>query len=100
MTQPLTQPVAELALTGDLARPARLTVPDLLGRPQHEVRVVRQHHLGPGAIERGVVDGGREQHQRDPGDPGGRGIPASRSLSHTRSRARRRGIGTKKRVTG
>ncbi|MEU0052724.1 molybdopterin-dependent oxidoreductase [Streptomyces sp. NPDC006184] len=32
-------PMAELALTGDLARPARLSVPDLLGWPQHRVRV-------------------------------------------------------------
>ncbi|WUB69759.1 molybdopterin-dependent oxidoreductase [Streptomyces sp. NBC_00576] len=32
-------PVAELTLTGDLARPARLTVPDLLAWPQHRVRV-------------------------------------------------------------
>ena len=39
MSRTLTQPVAELALTGDLARPARLTVPDLLGWPQHRVRV-------------------------------------------------------------
>ncbi|MET9084191.1 molybdopterin-dependent oxidoreductase [Streptomyces sp. NPDC004237] len=31
--------LAELALTGDLARPARLTVPDLLRWPQHRVRV-------------------------------------------------------------
>jgi DMSO/TMAO reductase YedYZ molybdopterin-dependent catalytic subunit len=31
--------LAELALTGDLARPARLTVPDLLGWPQHRVKV-------------------------------------------------------------
>ncbi|MFF8915653.1 molybdopterin-dependent oxidoreductase [Streptomyces sp. NPDC015032] len=31
--------VAELALTGDLARPARLTVPDLLAWPQREVEV-------------------------------------------------------------
>ncbi|WP_316764923.1 hypothetical protein [Streptomyces herbicida] len=30
---------AELALTGDLARPARLTVPDLLLWPQHRVQV-------------------------------------------------------------
>ncbi|MCX5365232.1 hypothetical protein OG864_41825 [Streptomyces sp. NBC_00124] len=29
------QLVAELALSGDLARPARLTVPDLLPWPQH-----------------------------------------------------------------
>ncbi|MGI5458691.1 molybdopterin-dependent oxidoreductase [Streptomyces sp. CA-249302] len=39
MSQTLTQPVAELALTGDLARPARLTVPDLLGWPQHRAKV-------------------------------------------------------------
>ncbi|WP_328492107.1 molybdopterin-dependent oxidoreductase [Streptomyces sp. NBC_00414] len=32
-------PVAELALTGDLTRPARLTVPDLLAWPQHEAAV-------------------------------------------------------------
>lgn len=32
-------PVAELALTGDLARPARLTVPDLLAWPQHLAEV-------------------------------------------------------------
>jgi DMSO/TMAO reductase YedYZ molybdopterin-dependent catalytic subunit len=40
-TQPVADsgPIAELALTGDLARPARLTVPDLLGWPQHRVRV-------------------------------------------------------------
>ncbi|MGW1209765.1 molybdopterin-dependent oxidoreductase [Streptomyces sp. NPDC002499] len=51
MSQSLIQPVAELALTGDLARPARLTVPDLLGWPQHRVRVTfdcatsgPQHH--------------------------------------------------------
>ncbi|MGW7236218.1 molybdopterin-dependent oxidoreductase [Streptomyces sp. NPDC054804] len=31
--------LAELDLTGDLARPARLTVSDLLRRPQHRVRV-------------------------------------------------------------
>ncbi|MFD9006839.1 molybdopterin-dependent oxidoreductase [Streptomyces sp. NPDC059582] len=31
--------LAELSLTGDLARPTRLTVPDLLGRRQHRVRV-------------------------------------------------------------
>ncbi|MGW6399775.1 molybdopterin-dependent oxidoreductase [Streptomyces sp. NPDC055134] len=41
MRQSLTAagPVAELALTGDVARPARLTVPDLLGWPQHAARV-------------------------------------------------------------
>ncbi|MET8536844.1 molybdopterin-dependent oxidoreductase [Streptomyces sp. NPDC005065] len=31
--------LAELALTGDLIRPARLTVPDLLAWPQHEAEV-------------------------------------------------------------
>ncbi|KUM92432.1 hypothetical protein AQI88_31400 [Streptomyces cellostaticus] len=31
--------LAELALTGDLVRPARLTVPDLLDWPQHRVDV-------------------------------------------------------------
>lgn len=43
MSRPLTErvadPVAELALTGDLARPARLAVSDLLAWPQHRVRV-------------------------------------------------------------
>lgn len=41
MRQSLTaaEPVAELALTGDVARPARLTVPDLLDWPQHTARV-------------------------------------------------------------
>ncbi|MFH8462950.1 molybdopterin-dependent oxidoreductase [Streptomyces sp. NPDC017991] len=32
-------PVAELALTGDLTRPARMTVSDLLAWPQHAVEV-------------------------------------------------------------
>ncbi|MFE1798013.1 molybdopterin-dependent oxidoreductase [Streptomyces sp. NPDC059517] len=32
-------PMAELALTGDLSRPARLTVSDLLAWPQHETEV-------------------------------------------------------------
>ncbi|NEA97696.1 molybdopterin-dependent oxidoreductase [Streptomyces sp. SID13726] len=41
MSQSLTAagPVAELALTGDLTRPARLTVPDLLAWPQHAADV-------------------------------------------------------------
>ncbi|MFE2985194.1 molybdopterin-dependent oxidoreductase [Streptomyces sp. NPDC059262] len=41
MRQSLTaaDPAAELALTGDVARPARLTVPDLLDWPQHTARV-------------------------------------------------------------
>ncbi|MFE4670349.1 molybdopterin-dependent oxidoreductase [Streptomyces sp. NPDC056716] len=34
-----TRAPVELALTGDLARPARLTVPDLLGWPQHRADV-------------------------------------------------------------
>ncbi|EFL29184.1 MULTISPECIES: molybdopterin-dependent oxidoreductase [Streptomyces] len=34
-----TRPLAELALTGDLNRPARLTVPDLLAWPQHDADV-------------------------------------------------------------
>lgn len=57
MSQTLTPPVAELALSGDLARPARLTVPDLLGWPQHEVRVAFecrtsgvQHHTFAGPL--------------------------------------------------
>ncbi|PTN00345.1 molybdopterin-dependent oxidoreductase [Streptomyces sp. VMFN-G11Ma] len=57
MSQTLTPPVAELALSGDLARPARLTVPDLLGWPQHEVRVAFecrtsgvQHHSFAGPL--------------------------------------------------
>ncbi|WP_392667912.1 molybdopterin-dependent oxidoreductase [Streptomyces sp. LN785] len=41
MSHPLAAaaPVAEVALTGDLARPVRLTVPDLLAWPQHRARV-------------------------------------------------------------
>jgi DMSO/TMAO reductase YedYZ molybdopterin-dependent catalytic subunit len=57
VSQTLTPPVAELALSGDLARPARLTVPDLLGWPQHEVRVAFecrtsgvQHHSFAGPL--------------------------------------------------
>ncbi|MET8830834.1 hypothetical protein ABZX40_35340 [Streptomyces sp. NPDC004610] len=38
-TGPAVRPLAELALTGDLGRPARLTVPDLLGWPQHRAEV-------------------------------------------------------------
>ncbi|NUQ96847.1 MAG: molybdopterin-dependent oxidoreductase [Streptomyces sp.] len=33
------RPAAELVLTGDLDRPARLTVPDLLAWPQHRAEV-------------------------------------------------------------
>ncbi|MBZ3905979.1 molybdopterin-dependent oxidoreductase [Streptomyces griseiscabiei] len=36
---PAAVPMAELALAGDLARPSRLTVPDLLTWPQHETDV-------------------------------------------------------------
>ncbi|MEV7285611.1 molybdopterin-dependent oxidoreductase [Streptomyces sp. NPDC093252] len=36
---PAVRPLAELALTGDLGRPSRLTVPDLLGWPQHRAEV-------------------------------------------------------------
>jgi DMSO/TMAO reductase YedYZ molybdopterin-dependent catalytic subunit len=39
LTQSPAHSLAELALTGDLARPARLTVSDLLAWPQHRVRV-------------------------------------------------------------
>ncbi|MFC8224805.1 molybdopterin-dependent oxidoreductase [Streptomyces sp. NPDC057287] len=41
MSQSVTaaDPVAELALTGDIARPARLTVVDLLAWPQHRALV-------------------------------------------------------------
>jgi len=55
-------PVAELALTGDLARPARLTVPDLLAWPQHRVRVSFecatsgiQHHRFAGPLLHDVL---------------------------------------------
>ncbi|MFL4902849.1 molybdopterin-dependent oxidoreductase [Streptomyces sp. MMS24-I2-30] len=49
--------LAELTLTGDLARPVRLTVPDLLGWPQHRVRFSfecatsgMQHHRFTGPL--------------------------------------------------
>ncbi|MFJ8282447.1 molybdopterin-dependent oxidoreductase [Streptomyces griseoviridis] len=38
MSQSLIQPLARLALSGDLARPALLSVADLLRWPQHRVR--------------------------------------------------------------
>lgn len=56
LTPPVIDPVAELTLTGDLARPSRLTVSDLLAWPQHQARVsfecatsgVQHHHFtGP-----------------------------------------------------
>ncbi|MFJ6075254.1 molybdopterin-dependent oxidoreductase [Streptomyces sp. NPDC093065] len=49
-------PLAEIVITGDLGRPARLTVADLLARPQHAAEVafecatsgVQHHHFtGP-----------------------------------------------------
>ncbi|MCX4672209.1 molybdopterin-dependent oxidoreductase [Streptomyces sp. NBC_01381] len=64
MSQSLTAagPVAELALTGDVARPARLTVTDLLAWPQHRVRVSfecatsgMQHHLFEGPLLHDVL---------------------------------------------
>ena len=39
LTQPAAGPVAEFTLTGDLARPARLTMTDLLSWPQHGAQV-------------------------------------------------------------
>lgn len=39
MTRPMAGPVAEVALSGDLARPARLTVADLRVWPQHRADV-------------------------------------------------------------
>lgn len=55
-------PVAELALTGDLTRPARLTVPDLLAWPQHAADVSFecatsgiQHHRFTGPLLHDVL---------------------------------------------
>lgn len=65
MTLPITEdsgptadrPLARLALTGDVARPARMTVDDLLAWPQHRVRVSfecatsgTQHHRFTGPL--------------------------------------------------
>ncbi|WP_406193098.1 molybdopterin-dependent oxidoreductase [Streptomyces sp. NBC_01017] len=54
--------VAELALTGDLIRPARLTVSDLLAWPQHEAEVSFecatsgiQHHRFTGPLLHDVL---------------------------------------------
>ncbi|BAC69428.1 hypothetical protein AQJ43_07930 [Streptomyces avermitilis] len=54
--------MAELALTGDLARPARLTVSDLLAWPRHRVRVSFecatsgvQHHAFEGPLLHDVL---------------------------------------------
>ncbi|MEW2489910.1 molybdopterin-dependent oxidoreductase [Streptomyces sp. NPDC048411] len=59
---PAADPVAEVALTGDLARPARLTVPDLLAWPQHRVQVSFecatsgiQHHRFAGPLLHDVL---------------------------------------------
>ncbi|WP_405562993.1 molybdopterin-dependent oxidoreductase [Streptomyces phaeochromogenes] len=55
-------PVAELALAGDLTRPARLTVPDLLAWPQREAEVSFdcatsgiQHHRFTGPLLHDVL---------------------------------------------
>ncbi|MEU5591725.1 molybdopterin-dependent oxidoreductase [Streptomyces sp. NPDC020298] len=55
-------PMAELALTGDLDRPARLTVPDLLAWPQHRAEVAFecatsgvQHHRFTGPLLHDVL---------------------------------------------
>ncbi|WP_406416808.1 molybdopterin-dependent oxidoreductase [Streptomyces sp. NBC_00873] len=59
---PAADPVAEVALTGDLARPARLRVPDLLAWPQHRVQVSFecatsgiQHHRFAGPLLHDVL---------------------------------------------
>ncbi|KFG10310.1 molybdopterin-dependent oxidoreductase [Streptomyces scabiei] len=55
-------PSAELVLTGDLARPARLTVPDLLAWPQHRAQVAFEcatsgvrHHTFTGPLLHDVL---------------------------------------------
>ncbi|MCD9874710.1 molybdopterin-dependent oxidoreductase [Streptomyces guryensis] len=55
-------PAAELVLTGDLERPARLTVPDLLAWPQHRAEVAFecatsgvQHHTFTGPLLHDVL---------------------------------------------
>ncbi|MFC9083439.1 molybdopterin-dependent oxidoreductase [Streptomyces sp. NPDC057062] len=78
MGRPQTERVADaaapavLALTGDLERPARLTVPDLLAWPQHRVRVSFecatsgvQHHRFEGPLLHDVLCAARPQF--DPG---------------------------------
>jgi DMSO/TMAO reductase YedYZ molybdopterin-dependent catalytic subunit len=62
LTEPPVRPAAELTLTGDLAHPARLTVPDLLAWPQHRVRVSFecatsgvQHHRFEGPLLHDVL---------------------------------------------
>lgn len=62
LTEPVAGPVAELDLIGDLARPARLTVSDLLAWPQHTARVSFecatsgiQHHRFTGPLLHDVL---------------------------------------------
>lgn len=62
LVEPVAGQVAELALTGDLARPARLTVSDLLAWPQHQERVSfecatsgTQHHRFSGPLLHDVL---------------------------------------------
>ncbi|MGW4975519.1 molybdopterin-dependent oxidoreductase [Streptomyces mirabilis] len=70
-TQSPAHPLASLALTGDLARPVLLTVPDLLAWPQHRARVSFecatsgvQHHRFEGPLLHDVL------HDAGPGfDP-------------------------------
>ncbi|GAA3476920.1 molybdopterin-dependent oxidoreductase [Streptomyces yanii] len=59
---PAVDPVAEVALSGDLARPARLSVPDLLAWPQRRVQVSFecatsgiQHHCFAGPLLHDVL---------------------------------------------
>ncbi|MFI5474226.1 molybdopterin-dependent oxidoreductase [Streptomyces cacaoi] len=57
---------AELVLAGDLTRPARLTVPDLLGWPQHQAEVtfecatsgVRHHRFTGPLLHEVLADAG------------------------------------------
>lgn len=59
-------PAAELVLAGDLERPARLTVPDLLGRPQHRAEVafecatsgIRRHRFTGPLLHDVLMDAG------------------------------------------
>ncbi|MGW3409542.1 molybdopterin-dependent oxidoreductase [Streptomyces sp. NPDC000888] len=70
MSRPLTetpaQASAKLALTGDVARPARLTVADLMAWPQHRVRAgfecatsgVQHHRFGGPLLHDVLTDAG------------------------------------------
>jgi DMSO/TMAO reductase YedYZ molybdopterin-dependent catalytic subunit len=62
LTQPPAHSLASVTLTGDLARPVRLTVPDLLAWPQHRTRVSFecatsgvQHHRFEGPLLHDVL---------------------------------------------